>query len=239
MECLPAVGNLSLLHECAPTGTKCRTHGCQNNAREKDPTQKGGLASLGLYCTKCEEDRSKPFCVNHKSKIAKDGGCQNRVNQVGDMCKKCKAQKDKEEKERKDAEAAALLAIKAQKAKEEKERKEAENERKRVWKENQKRAKEKRDKEKEAEGKIRGQMGKDFADRVDLEPEEWAAFFGVGAAQMGKDDAEKPKNLDVLLEEEEIDAKESDLIKHYTADRLQDAMQEDRKKCCTHDRERR
>ena len=221
MECLPAVGNLSLLHECAPTGVK--------DGHMYGKCQRCWAPGRDLRLMKGAQKKFCQECLDKREAEKK------RANEEKEKEKRRKAKEAEAEAEKKSREAERQRKL--QLAAEEKERKEADRERKRVWKENQKRAKEKRDKEKEAEGKIRGQMG-DFADRVDLEPEEWAAFFGTGPAQLDKDDAEKPKNLDVMLDEEEgFTEKDSDLIKHYTADRDGEAAQADRKKCCTHDQE--
>ena len=219
MENLPAVGNLSLLHECAPTGVK-DGHMYGKCQRCWEPGKQLRLMK-GVQKKYCQECLDKRDAENRRAKNEREKEKKRKAEAEAERLRK--------------AEAEAERRRKLQEAAEEKERKAADKERKRVWRENAAKAKAKRDKEKEAEGKIRGQMG-NFADRVDLEPEEWAAFFGAGPAQMGKDDAEKPKNLDVLLEEEDgFTEKDSDLIKHYTADRDEAAVQADRKKCCTHD----
>ena len=216
MESLPAMARLSLLHECTPVGVGDgdKYDFCQ---KCKHPSKlKLTKESLFRYCRDCTEKREA-----EKRAAAK----------AAEKRKADKAAAD--EKERLAAEAQAAREAKQAEAEKKKQEREAAKKALEEQRAAIRALKEARKKQQEAEAMIKDQMGA-FANKLNLEQGEWAAFFGEGDAQKSTDDAEKPKRLDVLLEADEITEDDKDLIQHYTKGRPEDAMDTDRETCCTH-----
>ena len=215
MESLPAMARLSLLHECAPTGAP---------RKDKD----GNLYDDG-NCKQCGKEGTRvypptyQFCLDCKK-------ARDRAQKKADAEKAAAAAKAAAEAEKARLAKEAEEALKAKKAAKEKQAEEDADARKRN-KQLEDEAREKRRKERRAEKQIAEQMG-DLAKKTDLEPDEWASFFGVGPAQQAKKDAENPPILDVEVQSGDMTELDRDTIKRFTNGRNEERMQVDSEGCC-------
>jgi len=216
MESLPAMARLSLLNECAPTGAPRRD-------------EKGRLYDDG-NCQKCNKAGTRVYHPTYQ------------------YCRDCMKARERARKKA-DADAAAEAARQATKAEEARQAKARETalankkaakeklaqddadarERSRQLEEE---AKEKRRRDRRAEKQIAEQMG-DLAKKTDLEPDEWAQFFGDGPAQQQTiNDAENPPILDLEVKDQKMSERARDTIKRFTNGRNEDGMQVDSEGCC-------
>lgn len=219
MESLPAIARLSLRNECAPTGAvdeEGRSYSDGNCQRcKKEATRV--YAPKFKYCLKCNEALRK-----ERKKAAEAEAAE--AEKAAAEAEKARLAKEAEE------------ALKAKKAAREK-RAQEDAEARRRNKQLEDEAREKRRKERQAEKQIAEQMG-DLAKKTDLEPDEWASFFGVGPAQQAKNDAENPPILDEQVREGEMTERARDTIKRFTNGRTEDGMQVDSEGCCAQQGER-
>lgn len=209
MESLPAMARLSL-HECASTGVRDdghKWHTCQ------DCKKFAKIVSVpGKYCQPCTDKRN----------TAREAERRNAKKAAEAAAKQ--AEKAREEENRQQR-------LKDEKAAREKRTQDDADARRRN-KQLEDEAKEKRRKERQAEKQIAEQMG-DLAKKTDLEPDEWASFFGAGPAQQqAKNDAENPPILDEEVQSGDMTERARDTIKRFTGGRNEDGMQVDSEGCC-------